>query len=39
MSNVHINYGATLGKIKVMHAVNNGPYPAPADQKKRNAPA
>ncbi len=39
MSTVRINYGSTVGKLKIMHAVNNGPYLAPADQKKGNAPA
>ena len=37
MSTVRINYGSTVGKLKIMHAVNNGPYLAPADQKKGNA--
>ena len=25
MANIHINFQHTLGKVKPMHAVNNGP--------------
>ena len=39
MSTVSIHYGKTVGDIKIMHAVNNGPYPAREDQKRGNAPA
>ena len=34
--NVKIDFEKQLGKIKPMHAVNNGPYPAAKDQKRGN---
>ncbi len=36
MSNVNINFNKSLGKIKDMHAVNNGPIVAGSDQTKGN---
>ncbi|MBQ2668665.1 MAG: hypothetical protein IJF56_08585, partial [Clostridia bacterium] len=36
MSKVHVNFGKTIGKIKVMHAVNNGPFVAGKDQTRGN---
>lgn len=36
MSTVSINYSNKLGKIKVMHAVNNGPVVAGKDQTRGN---
>ena len=34
--NVKIDFDKVIGKIKPMHAVNNGPYPAGTDQKRGN---
>ena len=39
MSTVSIHFDKTVGPIRPMHAVNNGPYPAGTDQKRGNAPA
>ncbi|MBQ9743896.1 MAG: hypothetical protein IJW19_02105 [Clostridia bacterium] len=36
MSTVKINFGKTVGKIKNMHAVNNGPIIAGSDQTRGN---
>ena len=36
MSTVKINYSSEIGKIKVMHAVNNGPVVAGKDQTRGN---
>lgn len=36
MSEVVLNYNKSIGKMKIMHAVNNGPYVAGKDQKRGN---
>ena len=36
MSSITLNYEKTVGKIKIMHAVNNGPVVAGADQTRGN---
>ena len=36
MSHVHVNFAKTVGKIKIMHAVNNGPFVAGPDQTRGN---
>lgn len=35
--NVIFNFDKSIGKIKPMHAVNNGPYPAKNEQKRGNS--
>ena len=36
MSNVKINFDTEIGKMKVMHAVNNGPHVSRGDQSRGN---
>ena len=39
MSTVNVNFNKTIGKIKVMHAVNNGPVVSGSDQTRGNQDA
>ena len=36
MSNISVDFSKEIGKIKIMHAVNNGPHVAGTDQKRGN---
>lgn len=36
MSNINIDFNKKAGKIKIMHAVNNGPHVTRGDQVRGN---